>query len=115
MARAEILQKIDGNLQTLQKHVGLSLALPRKYVLARFVPSHSLITMLNLRCIYYRRKRVFSAYVDDRPFSVELVSAVLRQGSFVDKMHEFAWTEPTYFDDAIDEVVLVHAIARYHA
>ena len=71
--------------------------------------------MLNLRWIYCRRKRVFSAYVDDRPFSVELVSAVLRQGSFVDKMHEFAWTEPTYFDDAIDEVVLVHAIARYHA
>lgn len=56
-----------------------------------------------------------SAYTDDRPFSVDLVGAVIRQGSFVDKMHNFAWTEPTYFDDAVDEIVLVHAIARYHA
>lgn len=56
-----------------------------------------------------------SAYVDDRPFSVELVGAVLRQCSFIDKMVNFGWTEPGYFDSEEDEIVLVHAIARYHA
>lgn len=55
------------------------------------------------------------AYTDDRPFSLDFVGAVIRQGSFVDKMHAFGWTEPTYFDDPVEEVVLVHAIARYHA
>lgn len=64
---------------------------------------------------YDRRVRTLGAYTDDRPFSIELVSAVLRQSNFIDKMHGFAWTEPTYFDDTVDEVVLVHAIARYHA
>ncbi|OBZ73587.1 hypothetical protein A0H81_06345 [Grifola frondosa] len=59
--------------------------------------------------------RIMSAYSDGRPFSIELVGAVLRQGSFVEKMHNFRWTEQGYFDDTEDEVVLVHAIARYHA
>ena len=56
-----------------------------------------------------------SAYTDDRPFSVELVGAVLRQCSFIDKMHNFGWTEPDYFDAPEDELVLMHAVARYHA
>ncbi|OBZ74115.1 hypothetical protein A0H81_06465 [Grifola frondosa] len=60
-------------------------------------------------------KRIMGAYVDDRPFSIDLVGAVVRQGSFVDKMHNFGWTEPGYFDDKSDELVLVHSIARYHA
>ena len=63
----------------------------------------------------FRSRRVFSAYTDDKPFSVELVGAVIRQCSFVDKMHNFGWTEPGYFDDKEDEMVLVHSIARYHA
>ncbi|GBE89582.1 hypothetical protein SCP_1602450 [Sparassis crispa] len=59
--------------------------------------------------------RIFSAYTDDRPFSIDLVGAVVRQGSFIDKMYAFGWTEPGYFDDKEDELVLVHATARYHA
>ncbi|KAI0792057.1 hypothetical protein C8Q75DRAFT_805098 [Abortiporus biennis] len=59
--------------------------------------------------------RVLSPYADDRPFSIDLVAAVLRQGSFIEKMHGFGWTTPGYFDDANDEAVLVHATARYHA
>ncbi|KAI0792010.1 hypothetical protein C8Q75DRAFT_805056 [Abortiporus biennis] len=62
-----------------------------------------------------RAHRILSAYTDDRPFSIELVGAILRQGSFIDKMHSFAWTEPGYFDDKVDETVLQHSIARYHA
>ncbi|EKM50657.1 uncharacterized protein PHACADRAFT_178388 [Phanerochaete carnosa HHB-10118-sp] len=62
-----------------------------------------------------RSKRVMSAYIDDRPFSVELVGAVIRQCSFIDKMTGFGWTESGAFDGPEDEVVLQHAIARYHA
>ena len=58
---------------------------------------------------------MFLAYTDDRIFSVDLVGAVIRQGAFVDKMHDFGWTEPGYFDHKEDELVLVHSIARYHA
>jgi len=62
-----------------------------------------------------RAHRLLSAYIDDRPWSIELVGAVLRQGSFIDKMDNFGWTKPGYFDDPKDEIVLQHAIARYHA
>lgn len=56
-----------------------------------------------------------SAYTDDRLFSIDLVGAVLRQGSFVRKMHDLRWTEPGFFDAPEDEVILKHSIARYHA
>ncbi|KAJ7343339.1 hypothetical protein DFH08DRAFT_703050 [Mycena albidolilacea] len=59
--------------------------------------------------------RIMSAYVDDKMFSVELVGAVLRQGSFVAKMHDLQWTKPGFFDSAEDEIALQHAMARYHA
>ncbi|KAJ3557415.1 hypothetical protein NM688_g1475 [Phlebia brevispora] len=62
-----------------------------------------------------RALRIVGAYTDDRPFSIDLVGAVIRQGSFVDKMHNFGWTETGYFDSKEDEAVLVHSIARYHA
>lgn len=56
-----------------------------------------------------------SAYTDDRPFSVELVGAIIRQGSFVDKMHEFGWTNPKHFDSKDGQAVLVNVVSRYHA
>ncbi|KAJ7063619.1 hypothetical protein C8F01DRAFT_1133725 [Mycena amicta] len=59
--------------------------------------------------------RITNAYSDDKMFSVELVGAVLRQGSFVTKMFDLKWTQAGFFDDAQDEVALQHAIARYHA
>ena len=60
-------------------------------------------------------KRILSAYFDDRPFSIDLVGAVIRQGSFVDKMDHLGWTTPNYFNEKEDEVVRIHSIARYHA
>lgn len=60
-------------------------------------------------------KRICSAYEDDRVFSIELVGAVIRQGSFVEKMRKLGWTEPHFFDNSGDEVALLHAIGRYHA
>ncbi|CAL1714258.1 unnamed protein product [Somion occarium] len=89
--RIKFLERTDSSISILHHEVAACVRIPR------------------------RRNRILSAYIDDRPFSIELVSAVLRQGSFIDKMHDFAWTEPGYFDDAVDEVVLIRAIARYHA
>ncbi|KAK0447634.1 hypothetical protein EV421DRAFT_1901003 [Armillaria borealis] len=51
----------------------------------------------------------------DKIFSLDLIGAVLRQGSFVDKMHKLGWTEPDFFSSSEDEVALKHCTARYHA
>ncbi|KAG6334620.1 hypothetical protein ID866_4472 [Astraeus odoratus] len=59
-------------------------------------------------------ERVLGAYTNDRMFSIDLVGAVLRQGSFVDKMHGLGWTKPDFFDSD-NAVVLRHCITRYHA
>ncbi|KAF7375454.1 hypothetical protein MSAN_00433300 [Mycena sanguinolenta] len=58
--------------------------------------------------------RIMSAYVDDKMFSMDLVGAVLRQGSFGAKMYNFGWTKPMFFASEEDKVVLQHVIARYH-
>lgn len=60
-------------------------------------------------------RRIMSAYNDDKIYSVDLVGAVLRQGTFVFKMVDLGWTQPGFFDSAEDKVALQHAIARYHA
>ncbi|KAI0091543.1 hypothetical protein BDY19DRAFT_1030884 [Irpex rosettiformis] len=62
-----------------------------------------------------RINHILSAYVSDRPFSVELVGAILRQGSFIHKIHQLGWTVQDRFHDEEESVVLEHAIARYHA
>ncbi|TFK33261.1 hypothetical protein BDQ12DRAFT_738863 [Crucibulum laeve] len=59
--------------------------------------------------------RIMSAYSGDKIYSVDLPGAVLRQGSFTEKMHRLRWTEPTFFDNKDDELALQHATARYHA
>ncbi|KAK0439253.1 uncharacterized protein EV420DRAFT_1279692 [Desarmillaria tabescens] len=59
--------------------------------------------------------RIMSSYEDDKIFSLDLVGAVLRQGSFVDKMHKLGWTDPEFFSSSEDEVALKHCMARYHA
>lgn len=45
---------------------------------------------------------------------MDLVNAIVRQCSFVDKMYDFGWSVPGFFDSPEDELVLQHAIARYH-
>ncbi|KAL0950339.1 hypothetical protein HGRIS_010309 [Hohenbuehelia grisea] len=61
------------------------------------------------------RRHILSAYSNNRIFSVDLVGAVLRQGSFTKKMHDLQWTKPGYFSSSVDAIALQHAIARYHA
>ncbi|KAJ2912588.1 hypothetical protein MD484_g7833, partial [Candolleomyces efflorescens] len=59
--------------------------------------------------------RIMSAHSTPMIYSVDLGGAVLRQGSFVAKMTHLGWTKPGFFDAPKDEIVLQHAIARYHA
>ncbi|KAH7921597.1 hypothetical protein BV22DRAFT_1019043 [Leucogyrophana mollusca] len=59
--------------------------------------------------------RILSAYTDDRIFSLDLAGAVLRQGSFIQKMHDLGWAKPSCFDSPADAVVIGRCIARYHA
>ena len=40
---------------------------------------------------------------------------VLRQGSFVKKIHDLGWTSPSYFEKREDAAALHYAIVRYHA
>ncbi|GJE98075.1 hypothetical protein PsYK624_142970 [Phanerochaete sordida] len=63
----------------------------------------------------WRSKKVLEAYTDDRPFSVDLVEAILRQCYFIEKMVELGWTAPRALGDLHGEAVLQHAIVRYHA
>ncbi|KAH9998391.1 hypothetical protein BJV77DRAFT_750719 [Russula vinacea] len=59
--------------------------------------------------------KILGAYYDQRPFSVQLVGAVLRQGSFIRKIHNLGWASPSYFEKREDAVALHYAIVRYHA
>ena len=64
----------------------------------------------------YSVQKVISAYVDDRPFSVNLVGAAVRQSIFIDELQRVHWLDPGHFgDDAEDDLVLSQAISRYHA
>ncbi|KAJ3489796.1 hypothetical protein NLJ89_g11494 [Agrocybe chaxingu] len=59
--------------------------------------------------------KILSAYNNDKIYSIDLIGAVLRQGSFVQKMYDLQWTRPGFFDEPQDEMALHHATARYHA
>ena len=63
----------------------------------------------------YRLSRTLVAYFNEKPYSAELVGAVIRQGSFVQKMYDLGWTKVGYFNSVGDELALQHALARYHA
>ncbi|KIM59805.1 hypothetical protein SCLCIDRAFT_1185598, partial [Scleroderma citrinum Foug A] len=58
-------------------------------------------------------RRVLGEYTDDRLFSVDLVGAVLRQASFVQKIHDLGWTSPGFFDSEEDAVMLRHCMTRF--
>ncbi|KAI0339604.1 hypothetical protein BDW22DRAFT_1335746 [Trametopsis cervina] len=116
--------RVDETLRPLPQVIHADCALQEsrevwmKYIMQKLDYSMAMlaprITRLPGYCVI-RMKRVLVAYFDDKPYSIDLVGAVIRQGSFIDKMSDFGWTMPGYFDDKEDEVVLVHSIARYHA
>ncbi|KAF9779250.1 hypothetical protein BJ322DRAFT_450903 [Thelephora terrestris] len=59
-------------------------------------------------------RRILGAYVDGKPFSVELVAAAMRQSTFVDKIHELGWLNPGFLGNPDCVPVLQHCILRYH-
>jgi hypothetical protein len=56
-----------------------------------------------------------AAYSNYGPAGLDLVGAVIRQGSFIEKMVDLGWTRPGRFDLSKDSAPLVRCIARYHA
>ncbi|CAG7852909.1 SubName: Full=Uncharacterized protein {ECO:0000313/EMBL:CCA76091.1} [Serendipita indica DSM 11827] len=62
-----------------------------------------------------RLQRFAVAYSNPGMASIDLVGAVLRQGSFISKMDELGWTRPGRFDLIAESAPLVRSVARYHA
>ncbi|GAA6022793.1 hypothetical protein JCM10207_000420 [Rhodosporidiobolus poonsookiae] len=60
-----------------------------------------------------RVNNILAHYTRGERFSLDLASAVLRQGTFIDKMHDLGWLEPGRFDE--DDTILQRCVARYHA
>jgi hypothetical protein len=68
-------------------------------------------------CTYpslYRTRRTCIAYSNPGLAGVELVGAVLRQGSFIEKMCRIGWTIGGRFDTIQSQEALVRCIVRYH-
>lgn len=59
-------------------------------------------------------RRILGAYVDGKPFSVELVAAAMRQLTFMDKIHQLGWMDPVFFSGPGSTQVLQHCILRYY-
>ncbi|PVF99608.1 hypothetical protein CPB86DRAFT_282499 [Serendipita vermifera] len=62
-----------------------------------------------------RLQRIVTAYQHHGLACLDLVGAVLRQGSFIEKMVDLGWNRPGRFDHSKDSAPLVRCIARYHA
>jgi hypothetical protein len=60
------------------------------------------------------RSKILSAYEDDSPFSINLISAVLRQGLFTKRIDELGWLRPDTFKEDIKLRLLEDALLRYH-
>lgn len=60
------------------------------------------------------RTNILNAYEDDSPFSINLISAVLRQGLFTKRIDELGWLKPGTFREGDKLQVLEHALLRYH-
>lgn len=54
-----------------------------------------------------------SAYTDEKPFSVDLVAAVLRQVAFTEKLYHLGWLNSEFFCTNECERVSYHCISRY--
>lgn len=63
----------------------------------------------------HRIQRIVVSYSHAGLASIDLVGAILRQGSFITKMVGMGWTQPGRFNNAGDLAPLVRSIARYHA
>ncbi|OJA15205.1 hypothetical protein AZE42_10552 [Rhizopogon vesiculosus] len=60
------------------------------------------------------RINILNAYEQDSPFSVDLVSAVQRQGIFIRRIDVLGWIKPGAFKDNDKLQILEHSLLRYH-
>ncbi|GAA6053304.1 hypothetical protein JCM3770_006675 [Rhodotorula araucariae] len=78
--------------------------------------SHSSVRRMLVIALKGRERganHIVGCYTRGEPFSLDLAMAVLRQGSFIDKMHGLGWTDPARF--GLDDTLLKRCMARYHA
>lgn len=61
----------------------------------------------------HRLARILSAYTTGEPFSTDVPAAILRQGEFIEQLHQLGWLEATLF--ANSDALLHRANVRYHA
>jgi len=54
-----------------------------------------------------------SAYTDEKPFSIDLVAAVLRQIPFTDKLYHLGWLNSEFFGTEEYDRVSYRCIFRY--
>jgi hypothetical protein len=54
-----------------------------------------------------------SAYTDEKPFSIDLVAAVLRQVPFTDKLYHLGWLNSEFLGTEEYETVSHHCNFRY--
>ncbi|GAA5823896.1 hypothetical protein JCM11251_003338 [Rhodosporidiobolus azoricus] len=57
-------------------------------------------------------KHILSYYMRGEPFSLDLQAAVLRQGTFIDKIYFLGWLDRDRFEH--DEITLRRSVSRYH-
>ena len=72
------------------------------------------IRVLRTHTHLYRSRRTCIAYSDPGLAGVELVGAVLRQGSFIEKMVGMGWAVGGRVDTVEWQAAFVRCIARYH-
>ena len=100
--------KLKLSLAELRKNLELCL-LPSKCV-ARAMPARR---CSNRTYRSPRVKKVMSAYTDDKPFSVDLVAAILRQVPFTDKLYHLGWLNSEFIGMDEYKKVSYHCISRY--
>ena len=103
----DVKRKLNFSTVELRKNLDLCL-LPSKSVLCLRIGT---INQRNLSSS--RVKKVISAYTDEKPFSVDLVAAVLRQDAFTDKLYHLGWLSTEFFDTDEYERVSSYCIFRY--
>ncbi|GAA5858865.1 hypothetical protein JCM8547_007132 [Rhodosporidiobolus lusitaniae] len=56
--------------------------------------------------------KILSCYTRGEAFSLDLAMAALRQGTFIEKVHDLGWLHPDCFKE--DDSLLKRSVARYH-
>jgi hypothetical protein len=105
----DVKHKLNFSIVELRKNLDLCL-LSSKCVFC-FPPAHWLSSLAALSSL--RVKKVMSAYTDDKPFSVDLVAAILRQDPFTDKLYHLGWLNSGFSGTHEYERIPYHCILRY--